>query len=292
MENITISGCNGTSSVIVLQPNCSRERIRETSILSNVRFMSNAVYEDAHLVEANVSCSELEITDLVLQENKCTDTDCVLLGRRNVLRNVYLRSNKGSNDTSLESTVFSSHEVSETLIVNMTSKENWMGSIHVVNGTMSVTNSHFRDNTATLAAAIMFNATPSAHIDHCTFARNSGRGRTGGVLRALRSNVIISFSVFRQNNAFDGQSISFYGGCNSSIVNSTFENNTSQYERGAILAHFSASLLLSNSSFIGDEMMIASPTTLITLFDVGLCRQFWTVGRSFTCILYFKHFNS
>lgn len=286
MENITIFGCNGTSSVIVLQPDCSGEKIQGTSVLSDVSFMSNAVFEDAHLIEANSSCLELELNGMMLRGNMCIGTACVLLGRRNTLRNVYLRSNKGSNDTSLESTIFSSHEGSETFIVNLTSEENWMGSIHVFNGTMNVTNSHFTDNTATSAAAIMVNSTPSAHIDHCTFTKNSGWGRTGGVFRALRSNVIISSSVFRQNNAFDGQSISFYGGCNSSIVNSTFENNTSQYERGAILAHFSASFVLSNSSFIGDEIMIASPFTLITLLDFGLCRQFWTVGRSFTCILY------
>jgi len=215
--------------------------------------MGNTVYEDAHIIDANTSCSELELTGVVFRNNKCNETHCVSLGYRNTLTNVHLQSNNGSSsDTSQDSSVFFASEGSENVVVDMSSKQNAIRSIQVFNGTMNIINSQFEDNHATFGAAVRFNPTSSGYVDNCTFVRNSALNE-GGAVHVAASTVNLSSSFFRGNNASHGGSIYFVDRCNSSIVDSTFENNTAGGRGGAIYSYYNSLLVLSDSSFEGDK---------------------------------------
>jgi len=78
MENIVISGCNGTSSIFVINPTCTRERPRGTTRLTNVSFEDNGVFDQGHLIEANSSCLQLRMTAVLFVRNRCIGTNCIL----------------------------------------------------------------------------------------------------------------------------------------------------------------------------------------------------------------------
>lgn len=116
---------------------------------------------------------------------------------------------------------------------------------------ISLSRSVFEENHAEGGGGIQFVTTSSGEIDQCTFLRNGGRDMFGGAIYILISNVNISSSTFRANTAFFGGSLGFSDRCNSTIVNSTFENNVGSNGGGAINADFGSSLVVSNSSFSG-----------------------------------------
>jgi len=242
MENIVISGCNGTSSIFVINPTCTRERPRGTTRLTNVSFEDNGVFDQGHLIEANSSCLQLRMTAVLFVRNRCIGTNCILLGSRTILRDIALENNRGSNATTLESSIFLAVEGSQTIATNMTSSRNELRSFHISSGALNITDSLFIGNGRneshatrdhSMGGGALLSVHSSISVSNSTFESNYALN--GGAIYALESNVSIEDCFFRENNVGSGNGGALYGHDNSSfdITSSMFSRNRAQ--RGAAL---------------------------------------------------------
>jgi len=277
MENLVISGCNGTSNILVLSPNCTSERAEKAQILSNVRFEHNAVFEDAHIIEAASLCSELEIVGVVFLRNRCVGTRCVALGARNTLINVYLVNNQGSNETLPYSSFFFGSTGSETNVTEVTSLNNTIRSFYVSNGDLRIRDSHFDGNRrnqsegtrdSSIGGGVLFSNHSSISLSNTTMERNSAFN--GGALFTWSSNLTIWDCRFRENDAMEGNGGALYGHHNSSfdIFSSVFSKNCG-YSGAGLYSNYTASVnmvnirVLENHSSQSSAVLISNGTTSI-----------------------------
>jgi len=256
LEDLEIVDCNSTSSVIVLSPRCGSRRRQGISQLSHLTFQDNEVLEQGHIVEANGRCAELDITDLVFLRNRCIGTHCVVLGARNTLKNLYLTNNQGSNDTSLDSSIFFTSTGSQTTATNVTSVNNTIRSFYINNGDLRLADSHFdgnmkhhssqrRDNS--IGGSILFTNHSSVSISSTIFEHNSAFN--GGAIFSWSSNITISDCIFRENDAGDGNGGAIYGHYNSSfdISSSVFSRNHG-HRGAALFSNYTVVVNLTNTS--------------------------------------------
>eukprot|EP00210_Caulerpa_lentillifera_P000404 g394.t1 len=232
LRDLAIVGCNGSSSIIVLNATCREERTRGTSYLRNVRFGGNSIFDQAHLINAvDASCSLLEMTGTVFRQNRCIGTHCVSLGARSRLTDLRLIRNQGSRDPSLDSSIFSASAGSEIIATGVRAKRNQIRSFHMLNGTLSLVDSHFNGNKR----------------NQLSVTRDNSFG--GGVLFARDSLIVVSVSMFENNHALNGGSI-YVLSSEISIANCTFQkNNASEGNGGSIFANENSSLNISSSMF-------------------------------------------
>eukprot|EP00210_Caulerpa_lentillifera_P000407 g397.t1 len=255
LQNLNIIGCDGSSSIIVLNPPCGGARISSISYVRNVSFEDNSIFDHAHIINAaDALCSLLEITEAVFRKNRCIGTHCVSLGARSRLTDVRLIKNKGSQDLSLDSSIFSAPADSETVATIISARRNQIRSFHVINGTLSIANSHFSGN----------------RRNQSSVTRDSSSG--GGVLFLNQSSVSISNSVFKKNYALNGGSL-FASTSQVSISNCTFhENNAGAGNGGAVFANanslvnISSSVFSSNRGYFG-AAVFSNLMDLVTVTD-------------------------
>lgn len=242
LENLVIVDCNGTSSVIVLSQTCDDEGKEGTVQLNHVTFQDNGVFDRGHILEANKQCSRLSITGLVFLRNKCIGTHCVVLGLRNTLTNVYFVNNQGSDDTSLDSSVFFASIGSRTVAKEVTAMNNTIRSLHISDSILRIRDSQFDDNkksdslgtrSSSIGGGIVFSNHSSVTISNSVFQRNDALN--GGVVFAWSSNVSVSDCVFRENDAGEGNGGALYGHYNSSFDITSSEFVMNRGYRGAVL---------------------------------------------------------
>jgi len=240
VENLVFVNCNSTSSVIVLSPRCNGERNEGASQLNRLTFQDNGVLGQVHIIGAIGRCSRLHINGLVFLRNRCISTHCVVLGARNMLRDIYLLSNQGSSEASLDSSIFFASTVSDTNASEVTSLNNTIKSFYVSNGTLKMLDSQFngngrndlsgrRDNS--IGGGVLFSNHSSISITNTTFERNSAF--SGGALFAWSSNVSVNECAFRENDALGGNGGALYGHHNSSFDISLSEISRNRGYRGA-----------------------------------------------------------
>eukprot|EP00210_Caulerpa_lentillifera_P003975 g3794.t1 len=246
MENMRISGCNGTSSVIMLSADCSLETTRGTITLNNLTLEENTMFGHAQLIEMNSSCSQLSITSSLFSRNLCTGTNCMSLGARNTLTNVQMVDNGWSNNESSDISIFLADAGSETILANVTSEGNQIRSFFVSGGTLNITDSHFTNNTRirssisvtrddSIGGGVLYVNHSSVSITRTIFEYNYAFNGAG--VFALSSNVSISDCIFRENDAGEGNGGALYMELsNATVQNTTIQSNNATEDCGGICA--------------------------------------------------------
>lgn len=114
-------------------------------------------------------------------------------------------------------------------------------------GEASISDTNFMNNSAEEDGGAIYDD-DEASISNGLFTGNSA-GDEGGAIRSTQdSDVIVSFSVFRDNTAEDGGAIYSWGEL--TVSRSTFINNSAVEEGGAIANHGTASI---NDSILADN---------------------------------------
>jgi len=224
--------------------------------------------------------STINASNLVFESNRAWETHSgailVALGRRMILEDSLFQNNYGHGSVGAIHSVGECETILRRVEFTNNTSGDYSGAVHIIDGNftgsyltfrrnravsnggaigfseaniVSVSQSHFEDNHA--GGAIMFTSTVAGFINQCTFVRNGGRASVGGAITSVMSNVNISSSIFHGNTASSGGSLAFIEHCKSTILNSTFENSIATVSGGAIVMSSTCSLVLSNSSFSG-----------------------------------------
>jgi len=229
--------------------------------LNNVSFVGNTVFEEAHIIDVKTSCVELEITGVILRANKCIGTHCVLLGRRSTLRDLQLLDNEGSNDNSLDSSIFLSTGGSNTVVVNMTSERNQIRSFHVANSSLTTTDSSFVGNKRdqfsvgredSIGGGVVFSNHSLVSVSNTIFEQN--QALNGGAVFAFSSDISIRDCKFLENDADGGNGGALYGHHNNSfnISSSRFSKNLG-YNGAVLYSNYTERVSIVNSSILEND---------------------------------------
>ncbi|MGE3273051.1 MAG: right-handed parallel beta-helix repeat-containing protein, partial [Chloroflexota bacterium] len=132
------------------------------------------------------------------------------------------------------------------------------GAIYMDSATVSITRSRLTSNTATTGSGLggaIFNNRSTLNISHTTFSGNVGEGGGGGVYAySTPGSTTVVNSVF-ENNTSDG-----FGGAVSielaavTIINSTISNNVATNAGGGVYA-LGGSLTLAHATLSGNSAM-------------------------------------
>ena len=155
------------------------------------------------------------------------------------------------------------------------------GALIVTSSTVSISGSHFENNTAEVGGAIFLELGSNINISNCTFVNNSATGCSddschGGALFIDSGCTVIAHnSIFMNNTAsFGGGAIALFQGTFSDTTLNVFSSNkfgNSGRYGGVMYASYSSSITVGNSSFDNNEagngggVMSASYSSNITV---------------------------
>ena len=114
------------------------------------------------------------------------------------------------------------------------------------NGTLTVNNSIFSGNTASIGGGAIQNS-GSLTVNNSTFSGNTASIEGGAILNLALDGSAITNSIFTGNISGNGAGVENYGPL--TVNNSTFSDNTASGEGGAILNDSSGASTVTNSTF-------------------------------------------
>ncbi|OED30329.1 C1 family peptidase [Methanosphaera sp. WGK6] len=173
------------------------------------------------------------------------------------MKNCEIKNNGDYNSSSLISIYNSQMTINNTLL-----EKNIVdtGSVYSRLSKLYIYNSQFKNNTANNSASCIYLCESSANINNTYFTNNTALTDIGGAIYVNNSNMLINNSHFTNNTALMGGAIIIHNGTgsdenftqtpyNSTIIRTTFTNNTAQYDGGAIYDIYS-NLVIKTSTFI------------------------------------------
>lgn len=128
------------------------------------------------------------------------------------------------------------------------------GAIWDYHGDLTVTNSIFTHNNATLGGGAIYTVEGNLTVTNSTFNRNNATaGFNGGAISNYHGTLIVTGSNFTENNAYySGGAISIQIS-NLTLINSTFTGNTAKTSGGAI-SNNGGTLKVTSSTFTGNHV--------------------------------------
>ena len=241
----------GSSGFIVEVENCTSSRIRGTIQFHHVSFRKNTLINGTALAIQSPSCSELELSDFVFENNTCVGRCGVIMSRRNRLTDVVIRHNTQYDSENSNTAVFFAPPGSETSVDRMISSENRCSSIAVQNGLLDMTRSTFTKNSIEpnqdgMGVTSLMLTSASVSIIECRFEQNTAP--IGGAVAMSESNVTFADSSFEANTARSGGVMVFGDSSTVRIQSCDFFMNEA-LELGGVLVAIESRLIVTDSVF-------------------------------------------
>ena len=229
---------------------CSSSRIRGTTQFHHVSFRKNTLIKGTGLVMQSPSCSELELSDFVFENNTCDGLCGVIMSRRNQLTDVVIRHNTQIDSENANTIVFFAPPGSKSSVDRMISSENRCSSIAVQNGSLNMTRSTFAQNSIALyqdgvGVTSLILTSASVSIKECQFQQNTAP--MGGAFAISGSNVTFTDSIFNANVAIKGGGVMVFGNSSTVRIQSCNFSMNEALEFGGVLVAIESRLIVADS---------------------------------------------
>ena len=236
VEGCTFKDTKETQSVIEVSE-CRDRDAPGLVILRSVAFWNNRLVGASGLRMSASSCSDLEMTDVQISKNECSNDGCgVFLGKRSNLDNCTVSGNKVVESDEQMSSLLFAPASSTTMIQGFAAFENHLAVVRVRDGVLYLSNSSFNQNSLNKEKAeetktsCIHSVTSSVKISKCSFTANEGY--KGSAFRAEKSNTTVFGTVFQNNKGSNDGGCIYAKNSNVSLENTIAIDNMAEKNGG------------------------------------------------------------
>ena len=252
LANLAFEGCSfgesGKKNAMIEVEGCASSPEDRTLLLHHVSFRENRLVDAAGVWVHSTSCLALEMRNVEFSDNQCSSSGCgAILSADNRIEDFTARRNRLTEEHDRQPSVLNAPTGSRTVANGIRAVRNDLAAMHVVEGSLSLTNSTCSRNSV------------EAFDEDEPF---------GPCIHLIRSTATIQNSHFEGNQGYWGGSVSLQSS-NVSLIDSDFRNGRA--EKGGILfAETGSTVSIERCSFTDNEASEHGGVGLVVSSSVSL----------------------
>ena len=258
LANLAFEGCSFGESeekkALIEVEGCASAPANRTLLLHHVSFRENRLADAAGVWVHSTSCLAIDMRNVEFSDNRCSSSGSgAILSSDNRIEDFTARRNRLTEEHDRQPSVLNAPAGSKTVANGVRATHNDLSAMHVVEGSLSLTNSTCSHNSVEAFddeepfGPCIHLVRTTATIQNSRFEGN--QGYWGGSVSIQSSNVSIEDSDFRNGRAEKGGVLFAETGSAVSIERCSFvENEASKHGGVAFIVSSSVSLIDSNMS--------------------------------------------